>query len=405
MMTKNVIQSMIKWCNMGNPSAEYPSACKVREMMTDMSNKLSQICGVKITQYGCDNTTEYIVIYTSGASESNCTMIQSTVHSYFKQFNNKPHVIASSIEHKSILDCLQSLSEQNYCEYSLVNPTYGGHIRPEDVVRYIKKNTCLVCVMHANNETGAINQLSVLGELLHKYGIILYCDTVQTFGKLPPNPKISNIDGFCVSFHKLHGPPGMGALIIKKQIADNFIPIIYGSQNGGLRGGTENTLGLGASLCALNETMNDRHVKNKKMFALKDQLMTELSKRIPTRSYVDYVSRIQKNKIPEIEIIYLSNNSNDYLPNTLLLSVVKHTKPYVCNVKIKKELAKKNIIISVGSACNTSSKNASHVLYSMNADEFIRKGALRISLCDYNTVNDIYAFIVEFLTIIKRLYN
>jgi cysteine desulfurase len=167
-------------------------------------------------------------------------------------------------------------------------------------------------------------------------------------------------------------------------------PIIFGTQNDGFRGGTENIPGIGASFTAVKLL----HIKDNT--ELKKMIMFQLSKHYPCVQYTKYT-----NNIP-IQIVFLSGATEYYLNNTLLLSVVKNTKPYICNSKIKEYLEKKGIIISVGSACNTSSKKASHVLYAMGVDKYIRKGALRISLGCNTTYNDINAFINVFLEAIKQ---
>jgi cysteine sulfinate desulfinase/cysteine desulfurase-like protein len=139
------------------------------------------------------------------------------------------------------------------------------------------------------------------------------------------------------------------------------------------------------------------------LFDLKKQTISLLADRIPTCSYLQYITR--RSKLPEIEIVFISGHGNDYLPNTILLSVVKRTKPWVCNVKIKEALAKRGIIISVGSACNTSSPRASHVLYALGADQIIRKGALRISFGDDSGADFPKIFVGAFLDIIKKMYG
>jgi cysteine desulfurase len=264
----------------------------------------------------------------------------------------------------------------------------------------INENTCIVCVMHANNETGAINNIKKIGAIAHKYNVPYYCDTAQTFNKFPINPIKNNIDAFCISFHKLHGPPGVGALVIKQQLLTGYklAPMIFGTQNYDLRGGTENVPGIGAAYAATLYTMEDRAAKNAAQASIKKYIIDEISARMPTIMYTQYINK--RPKLPEVEIVFLSDFAN-YLPNTILMSVVARRRK-ICNIELKKALEKKNIIISVGSACNTASAKASHVLYAMRADELVRKGALRISLGDHTTHKDAVTFVREFLWIVKK---
>ena len=397
-MSAETKKAMLFWCNTGNPSSGYASAKDARIMMEKFRVYIGKLCRVETC---CADDREqpvvdargdsgkYKVIFTSGASESNCMMLQGVVAAYTLAKGTVPHIVMSAVEHKSLLLCAESFAERGLATLTLVQPTRSGHIRPEDVATAIRPTTCIVCVMHANNETGAINDIVAIGKIAHAADIPFHCDTVQSFGKVP----IAGADSFTISFHKLGGPPGAGVLLVKQSllIGYNFPPLIFGTQNDNMSGGTENIPGIGASFTALHSLMLDMG-RNERCFAIKTLIMKLISARIPTRRYTQYVAatapelasatapELASTTAPELEVIYLSGDSQYYLPNTILLSVVKKTKPYICNEKMKKHLEQKNIIVSVGSACNTSSKSASHVLYAMGADKYIRKGALRISV-------------------------
>lgn len=422
-----VKKALLDWCNRGNPSSSYASARESRKMMTDFREYIGKLCGfdpccpedrdvpLNTNAKKRQDPSKYKVIFTSGASEANCTALHGIVSSYAEITKNLPHIVISAVEHKSLLDMAASYAERNIATVTFVQPTASGHIRPEDVEAAITPTTCIICVMHANNETGAINDVRKIGAIAHKHQVPFHCDTVQTFGKEPVHPVKDNIDSFCISFHKLHGPPGVGALVIKQQLLQGykFPPMIFGTQNEGLRGGTENLPGIGASLAATKYTMENRTAKNAQMLKLKQYIMKEIAARMPSRQYTQYVRNVLHSnhntskddtavKKPEIEVIFLSGPTEYYLPNTILLSVVKRTKPAICNGQLKSDLEEKGIVVSVGSACNTSSPKASHVLFAMNADEFIRKGALRITLGDDTTAEEAKKFVQEFLLVVKK---
>lgn len=415
-MTKEIQQSMMDWCNKGNPSADYSAAKQSRKMMKEFRNYLGEqcdFCPVSDTVSTSDKTItgrdktntkpKYRVIFTSGASESNCSMFSMVVAKSITSSHYKPHVVLSSIEHKSLISMAESYESRGLIEVTYVQPTISGHIRPDDVENAIQQSTCLVCVMHANNETGAINDVYTIGQRCSKYGVIYHCDTVQAFGKYPIScggaNKCVTIDSFCISFHKLHGPPGVGCLIVRDEVMQNLAPIIFGSQNDGLRGGTENVPGIGASFTAIKYTLTNRLTKNASMLKIKKYIVNELSKFLPACQYTQYTSKLNTLKRP-LEIVFLSGVTEYYLPNTILLSIVKPSQPYICNQEIKTELAKRGIVISVGSACNTASPKASHVLYAMKANEYIRKGALRISIGDSTTIDDAKKFVSEFISVV-----
>lgn len=420
-MPPEVQREMLYWCNMGNPSAGYATAKQSRGMMESFKKYIGSLCGINTccaeprdVDDALDidrvSPTDYKIIFTSCASESNCTLINGIVRSYAK--HKSPHIVTSSIEHKSILKHLESLEKDKIITVTYVNPVISGHILPEDIGRAIKPNTCLVICMEANNETGAINNVAEIGRIAHSKGVPFHCDTVQTFGKFPIQPIACNVDSFCVSFHKLGGPPGVGCLAIKQKLllGYEFPSMIFGSQNEGFRGGTENLPGIGASYRALQIAMTDRNKKNYNCWKLKTDLMNGLSEFINTMSYIQYYEAGQANahntqNTPNTQhttncIVFISGIGKDYLHNTILLSLVKRTGKPVCNVDMKNHLEQNGIIVSVGSACNTSSKKASHILYAVDADEFIRKGALRISLGDNNTSCDVKKFLQVFKTIV-----
>jgi cysteine desulfurase len=400
-MPQSVINEMIKWCNVGNPSAGYSSAAKARQMMDQMREYIYAL------------TTLTDVIFTSGASEANAMIVNSVVSRQrmvnSMQGNELPHIIMSSIEHKSLIELAESYEERKLAVVTLVQPSQSGHIRPEDVEAAIRSNTCMICVMSANNETGAINDIDELAKIAVRRGIWLHTDSVQSFGKYP----VCGADSMCISFHKLHGPPGVGVLCYRKEKL-TLTPLVFGTQNNGLRGGTENVPGIGAAFAALRLTMTKRDEKNQRMFMLKGWIMRELGKHFTCLTYTAYAKRMKDTtynrdsglkleKIEKVEIVFLSQATKYYLPNTLMLSVVKHTQPLACNVEIKNKLLARGIVVSVGSACNTASPKASHVLYAMVADNLIRKGALRISLGDETSNKDVKVFVAEFINIIREL--
>ncbi len=400
-MDHKTINEMIKYCNKGNPSSGYLSAKSCRDMMNNFSKYLLNLCSVD---------DSYRVIFTSGASEANCMIIRGIIDTY-SDIIGRPHIITSNIEHKSVLLMIQSLEERDLIDVTYINAELSGHITPQKVADSIRGNTALICIMAANNETGAVNNISRIAEIAHTNGIIFHSDTVQIFGKAPINLSTNTADSICVSFHKFGGPPGVGALIVREQLLAGYKiqPLIFGTQGGGLRGGTENIPAIGAAYVASINNFTNRAAKNKFTLGLKKVIIGAIKKIFPSRDYIDYVQP------RNFEIVFLSGLeiggatpthgivrpvTPNYLCNTILLSVVKTGAP-ICNIKIKDALEAKGIIISVGSACNTSSPKASHVLYSMGCDEYIRRGALRISLGDNNTLDDCKAFLREFVSAVK----
>ncbi len=410
-MDRDTICAMADWCNRGNPSSHYRSANAVRDVMDKFRGFIATKCGFTLADYdpekdySRDSDDKYVVIFTSGASESNNLLVRSVVESYNYNVGEKPHIVLGATEHKSILECARHLEVLGFVELSLVPPDPLGFIRAEAVERLLKPNTALITVMHANNETGCMNEIENIGVLAHSKSIPFHTDAVQAFGKYPVNPIRCNVDAFSVSFHKCGGPPGVGALVVRRKFLHGWrlCACISGSQNYHLRGGTENTPGIIASYAALKTTWTDRLAKNKRMLELKKKIMEGiLATGLPCKTYREYLETERGvGKKYAIEVVFISTQEKTYLPNTLMLSLVKRDKsaPHVCNVEMKKRLEEAGIIVSIGSACATSSPKASHVLYAMNVDENIRKGVMRVSIGDDTTDDDIKKFVTEYAKI------
>jgi len=408
-MSDTTIKEFIRWTNQGNPSSSYHSAKQSRKMMQQFREYLGKICKIDVcceeprdnpASIGGENPSQYKIIFTSGASESNCTVIMSAVEAYTLQRNQRPHIISSSVEHKSILLQLRDYETRGKIDLTLIPVDESGAVNPELITGAIKYNTCLITIMHANNETGAINDVAAIGTIAHAAGIPFHTDAVQTFGRIPVLPLEYNIDSFSVSCHKFGGPPGTGLLVIKQAFLQGWKlpPMIYGTQNESIRGGTENLPGIGASFAAAKLAMSGRADKIKKCYDIKCYILDKLCAMLPHIDYSAYNSRIGQK--PVLELVILSGKT-DCLYNTILLSVVKRGMPQMCNSKFKKELELRGVIVSIGSACNTANSKASHVLYAMGADDLIRKGALRISLGDTTTMIDAKIFIVAFMDVLK----
>lgn len=386
-MSSEVKKEMVKWCNRGNPSADYVSAKESRDMMDAFKKYLLK--SLKLT--------DYTVIFTSGASESNSMILISAVRAYTKTTGQIPHIIITSWEHKSLLLCALSLQEDKLVELTMIDPQ-RGIIVPESISMAIKPNTALVCCMVANNETGGITDIISIGKICHKANIPFHSDAVQSINKTTLD--YSHCDSISLSFHKVHGPPGVGALMIKTAWLNgwNLQPIIYGTQMSGLRGGTENIMGIAASFVAMKLSEVNRTEKNKEIKRLKTLLINALGEKIPLRSYW------KPTGIPKPLEIIIFDTPND-LGNTILLSFVRRPTP-LCNQSIKKHLLTAGIVVSVGSACNTTSALTSHVIESIGiklVDEnmAIRKGVIRISLGDETTAGDIKKFVSVVLKYIK----
>lgn len=405
-LCKEAKREMIRWLeSRANPSSDSILSKKSKELINCAHRFMLKHCSVP--------ANKYTVIFTSGASESNCLILRSVVDAYQNHVNKKPHIITSATEHKSIIKCCNSLSENNRANITFIEPNAYGCIDAALIKRAITPNTALISIMAANNELGCINDIQTIGKISHDNKIPFHTDAVQLFGKYKI-PLIKNkIDALSMSFHKLYGPMGFGMLIINNELIDGYglKGQISGTQQKALRGGTENVPAIAGAVASIRSVFTNRELKNKKMILLKKKIIFELERVIPQGTYKSYFSKKKQTRNEFIVLGPISNNSTkkpNILPNTLMLSFAKNVsfskeknKPF-CNIDLKKCLNRKNIIVSIGSACSTSDSKASHVLYAIKAPEIIRHGVIRISLSDDTTEKEINTFIKVLILCIKK---
>lgn len=383
-----VVKSEIqKWFNSGNASVD----AKSQQLITDTKNYIAKLNNISLD--------DYEVIFTSCGSESNSTIINAVANNIK---NKKYNIIISSIEHNSIL---KSVCNFPNITCKQVIPDNFGIIHASDIEKLIDKNTLLISIMYMNNEIGSINNIGEIGALANKNNILFHCDAVQMYGKCKINIPKKCIDVLSASFHKLYGPPGIGLLILNKKVIRkhniNFIPLISGSQNNNLRGGTENIPYIAGCLAAMKWNFSNRIAKNNKIVSLMDMLFMYLNKRYTMINYNNFdMSKLKKDSV--VLVYYGYKNVASQSHNTLLLSIVTK-KIKICNIKIKKYLEKNKIYVGIGSACNSKNSKASHVLYSLNTPSIIRRGILRVSLGDYNNKNDIREFCKYYSKIVDQV--
>jgi cysteine desulfurase len=431
LMPGKVIDALNAWCNRGNPSSEYASAREARQMMDAFRQQVAVECGFEL-----DGPNAYAVVFTSGASESNCHIVTSAVRSYAAKTGRLPHVITSAAEHKSLLACCERLASERLCQLTILpvgraGPGLGA-VDPAAVAAALRPNTCLVSIMAANNETGVLSNLREISKAVRKARVPLHSDAVQLFGKSAVRPVVLGVDAFSASFHKLGGPPGVGLLVLRRALVEgyNLCAHISGSQNGGLRGGTENLPGLGASFAAFRLAMTARAEKTAQVLRLRNALKAALATRLPCFYLDDHPADrppsidggitppgpAPHNGSPEARraitlgekagtpVVFWIAPADErlVLPNTLLLAV---RRPGFCNRAARAALEARGVIVSLGSACNSADVAhgaASGVVVAMGIPAALRDGVLRVSLSDDTTADDIKAFTVHFLAVVTE---
>ena len=350
-VSKTALDAMIPYLTTqyGNPSSLYSFAQKAKEALEEARKTVADIIGAEPKE----------IYFTSGGSEADNQAIVSMAK--FGAIKGKKHLISTKFEHHAVLHTLKQLEKQGF-EVTLLDVHEDGVVRLEDVEAAIREDTALVTIMFANNEIGTVQPIREIGELCRSKGIPFHTDAVQAAGHMPINVKEMNIDLLSMSGHKFHAPKGVGVLYAKRGMP-LFNIIEGGAQERGKRAGTENIPGIVALAAALKESVDNMEDNTAKIIPMRDKLFAELS------------------KIPHSKI---NGSLEHHVPGTVNM----------CFEGIEGEslllmLDAKGICASSGSACTSGSLDPSHVLLSIGLPHEVAHGSLRLSIGEYNTMEEI----------------
>ena len=287
----------------------------------------------------------------------------------------KKHIISDAIEHHAVLHTLTKLEKEGF-EVTYLPVHENGLVRLEELAAAIRPDTCLVTIMYANNEIGTLQPIREIGALCRERGILFHTDAVQAVGHVSVDVVRDNIDMLSLSGHKFHAPKGVGAMYCRKGIKlKNFIE--GGAQERGLRGGTEAIPGILAMAAALKESCEHLEENAEKVTAMRDKLIEGLS-RIPcSRCNGD-----PDHKVPGIVSFCFEGIEGE----SLLL-----------------RLDMAGICASSGSACTSGSLDPSHVLLALGMPHEIAHGSLRLSLCEYNTMEEVDYILEQVPQVVREL--
>ena len=287
----------------------------------------------------------------------------------------KRHIISDTIEHHAVLHTLTKLEKEGF-EVTYLPVNENGLVRLEELAAAIRPDTCLVTIMYANNEIGTLQPIREIGALCRERGILFHTDAVQAVGHVSVDVVRDNIDMLSLSGHKFHAPKGVGAMYCRRGIKlKNFIE--GGAQERGLRGGTEAIPGILAMAAALKESCEHLEENAEKVTAMRDKLIEGLS-RIPcSRCNGD-----PDHKVPGIVSFCFEGIEGE----SLLL-----------------RLDMAGICASSGSACTSGSLDPSHVLLALGMPHEIAHGSLRLSLCEYNTMEEVDYILEQVPQVVREL--
>lgn len=313
------------------------------------------------------------VFFTSGGSEADNQALISAAAIGKKQ--GKCHIVSTAMEHHAILHTLEALEAQGFT-VTLLRPQADGIVTATQVAEAITDTTCLVSIMYANNETGAIQPIREIGALCRKHGVLFHTDAVQAAGHLAIDVQRDNIDMLSLSAHKFHGPKGIGLLFAKSNIQLTSL-IRGGGQERGKRAGTENLpgiIGLAAALKDAQENMQQN------------------------TAYIKGLRNALRNGLDKIDGADFNGSREHCLPGT-----VNYSFRGVNGEALLSLLSNEGICCSSGSACSAGSLEPSHVLLALGLSHETAQSALRFSLCEYNTKDEVQTIITKVTEAVNRL--
>ncbi len=347
-MSENVLKAMMPLLTdiYGNPSSLHSIGQVAKEYLENARETVADCIGADPKE----------IYFTSGGSEADNQAIRSAA--YIGARKGKKHIISSKFEHHAVLHTLDALKKEGFT-VTLLDVYSNGVVKPEDVENAITDETCLVTIMTANNEIGTIQPIAEIGKICKEKGVLFHTDAVQAVGHIPVNVKDVNVDMLSVSAHKFHGPKGVGFLYARKGIL--LTNIIYGgAQERSKRAGTENMASIVGMATAIKEATDHLEENAAKVTAMRNRL-------------IDGLKGIERSRI--------NGDLEHHLPGTLNM----------CFEGIEGEsllllLDAKGICASSGSACTSGSLDPSHVLLSIGVPVEIAHGSLRLSISEYNTM-------------------
>ncbi|MEF9475310.1 MAG: IscS subfamily cysteine desulfurase [Candidatus Mariimomonas ferrooxydans] len=343
----------------GNPSSIYKEGKNARFAIESARRSVAQLL----------NCTARRIVFTGSGSEANNLALKGIA---FANRGRKSHIITTVIEHPSVLMACKWLEKSGF-QITYLKVDKKGRVSPEDLASSINEKTCLISVMTANNETGTIEPVAELADIAGRRGVLFHTDATQAVSKIPLDVESLGVDMLTMSGHKLYGPKGVGALFIRRGVV--LEPVIHGGgQEGNLRAGTENVIGI-VGLGKAAELAVQRLPDMDRVRLLRDRLEKGIREIFPEAK--------------------LNGHRDDRLPNTLNMCL-----PGLRGESLVLALDQRGVSISSGSACRSGLPKPSHALLAMGLSEEEAHCSIRLSLGFGNTIEEIDRIISLFKEVI-----
>ena len=361
---KNVVDAMMPYLfeEYGNASQPYAFSRGPKKALHE----------ARMTISSCIGASPEEIFFTSGGSESDNWVIKG----FANQSDNRL-IITSCIEHHAILNACETESANTKIIKLPVNK--NGEVSCNDLEKILKEermhyDVVLVSIMTANNEIGTIQPIRELARIAHSHGALFHTDAVQAVGHLSINVEELDVDFLSASAHKFNGPKGIGFLYVRRGVP--IRPLIDGgSQESGIRAGTENVASIVGMAIALNNNIEKLDGNAKYIKTLEDHL----------------VDRLKASKLD-----FIRNGSANHIPGNVNLSFKDSDGEMILH-----RLDLRGICISTGSACDSVNTQVSHVIKAIGVDDSYAHGTIRISLGKNNTLNEVDAIAAEIIKILN----
>ncbi|MCV4229578.1 cysteine desulfurase [Virgibacillus sp. LDC1] len=349
----------------GNASSVHAFGREAKKIVNGARDRIASLLGCQSDE----------LVFTAGGTESDNLAIFGLLESLGVKGK---HVITSAVEHHAVLHTCHEL-ERRGCEVTYVPVDSTGRVSVEDIAGAIQDNTVLVTIMYGNNEVGTVQPIFEIGELCRSRDIVFHTDAVQALGSEPINCRELPVDMWSFSAHKINGPQGVGALVVRRGLSVS--PRLFGGlQEKKRRAGTENMAGIAGFTAAVEWTVKNMEARIQHYRELRSTLLEGLRQEIGEDAFV------------------INGNSEHYLPHILNISFPgANTETMLMNLDME------GIAAASGSACTSGSLEISHVLQAMKLSDPVLRSAIRFSFGLGNTTQEMEYTAQKIGTILNRL--
>jgi cysteine desulfurase len=356
-LAPEVLEAMLPFLrgDFGNPSSIHQLGRRAKSALQE----------ARETVASCLSASANEIVFTASGTEADNLAILGTIAAEEDESRPRRHLITSGIEHHAVLNVMRHLEKKGH-QVTYLPADRSGRVRESDLRGALRKDTLLVSIMTANNETGVIQPVKELARAAREAGALFHTDAVQACGKIPVDVVDSHVDLLSLSAHKLYGPKGVGALFIRS--GTSFKGVLRGGgQERARRPGTENVAGIVGLAEAMRRAGERLTEESRRLEALRDELVDGVLREIPSS--------------------HLNGEGADRTPNTANLRF-----DGVDGEELVKRLDREGFALSTGAACSAGAVAPSHVLIAMGLAPREVQGSLRVSLGRTTQAGDVCAF-------------